>query len=82
MTNLRVDITYFLIVASEENTKSRLHDNVIDDGDIRTLTNYNELLEGYKAFFSKGGKNYHILTNDTYHDLENNIAIIYGVNNA
>ena len=82
MMNFRSEISYYLIVANEENTKSRLCDNVVDDGDIRTLTNYNELLEGYKTFFNKGGENYHILSNDTYCDLENNISIIHGVNNA
>ena len=82
LSRVKFDIEYYLIVASEENTKSRLCDNIEDDGDLRSLTIYNELLEGYKAFFNKGGRACHILSNDTHCELENNVSIIFGVKNA
>ncbi len=82
MTRIKLDISYYLIVASEENTKARLNDRVVDDGDIRSVAIYHTLLEGYEAFFAKGGKDFHMLHNNTLQDSDSNVTIIHGVNNA
>ena len=73
------NIEYFFLVASEDITKIRLVSEIVDDADLRSMSQYKCHLDGYRSYFGEDDIQYLELCNDTLHDLENNIALITGV---
>ena len=73
------NIEYFFLVASEDITKMRLVSEIVDDADLRSMSQYKCHLDGYRSYFGKDDIQFRELCNDTLHDLENNVTLITGI---
>ena len=68
---------HYLAEASKESTVNRLSgERLEDDGDARSLTIYDDLIDGYRAFYGKHNIDVTILPSDKHEDISKNVTRI------
>lgn len=65
---------HYLVEASKDSTIDRLSGKRLeDDGDLRSLTIYDELIEGYRSFYKNYNLDMSVLPSNSYEDISRNV---------